>query len=236
MTTLTSPELTVATEQPLRIPRIAANLLPPEVTDARRSGRIRRIVLVALASFALLVGAWYAGASFLTAEARDDLAVVQEDVRRVQRQQEEFSELTQVQTEMKMISARLQILLAQDLQWKNVLNTVRGAAPTGVQVTGLTAQVARDSAAGSGAATVQLPNPTGDTAIGEVTLTGYAPDKEAVAAYVDALAKQKAVGNPMLIGTVLQNESFQFTIRVEITTKALGGRYTAQRPTVPGVK
>ena len=57
-----------------RVPRVTVNLLPTEITDARRNRRVRRAALSALVVFTALLGAWYATARHSTSEAQHDLS------------------------------------------------------------------------------------------------------------------------------------------------------------------
>ena len=66
--------------------------------------------------------------------------------------------------------------------------------------------------------------------IGTVTLTGKAANKAAVAAYVDALGGVAGVTNPFPSDVSQDTEGLAFTIRLDITKAALGGRFTSAAP------
>jgi Tfp pilus assembly protein PilN len=202
---------------------IAANLLPPEIVESRRGRTVRRIVVSALALFTVLLGAWYGAASYQTSLARDDLSNTRSDVDRLSRQQRSFAELIKTQNESRAIGTQLSSLLATDLQWAQLLSSLRQAAPQGVQLTSVSGGLA--SATGGGAATSQLPNTSGQKLIGTLTVNGSAPSKAAVADYLDALAKVQGLGNPLLEKVDEEGKPVSFIMRVDITGAALGGRY-----------
>jgi Tfp pilus assembly protein PilN len=207
---------------------IAANLLPPEIVEARRGRVVRRIVVSAVALFTVLLGGWFGVATYQTSLARGELSGAQGDVDRLSRQQRPFTELIKVQNESKAIGGQLSDLLANDLQWAQLLSSLRGAAPAGVQLTSVTGGLTATS--GSSAGTPRLPDTSGQKLIGSLTVNGSAPGKPAVAGYVDALAKVQGLGNPMLESVNENGKAVTFTLRVDITAAALGGRYTSPSP------
>lgn len=246
MATALKPSRPAASGEPaLRIPPIGANLLPLEVIESRHVRRIRRTVLSLLVVFVALLGGWYGTASYQTSEARGNLANVEDGAQRLLRQQRAYSEVVGVQAETQAIAQQLASLLANDLQWSRLLASLRKVAPPKVQITGVNgALIARGSGAGggtgsggAGGGTVasQLPDASGEKSIGTLTITGSGGSKADVAAYVDALARVSGVGSPLL-GDANQLESggVQFTVRLDITSSALGGRYTAKTSTGAG--
>jgi hypothetical protein len=73
-----------------------------------------------------------------------------------------------------------------------------------------------------------LPDTSGEKIIGTLTVTGTAPDKAAIAEYVDALATAAGLGNPIVGDTNLQDGQQRFTLRLDLTSAALGGRFTSE--------
>jgi Tfp pilus assembly protein PilN len=226
--TLTLPPLIpppgIVTDRSLRIPPIMANLLPLEIVDARRDRRMRRVVLAALASFVAVLVAWYALSAYQTRHARQTLAAAQQSGEAVLRQQRAFAEVVDVQAESKLITTQLAALLGTDLQWAKLLGAVESSAPAGVALTGMTGSIT-PTADAAAATAVTLPNTTGLKAVGSLTVSGSATSQATIAAYVDALARITGLGNPLLSGVTTQNGQLQFSVRLDITSAALGGRY-----------
>lgn len=223
-TTLMPPDSAVPAESPTRTPPIAANLLPAEIVQARRVRTARRIVVSALAAFVVLLGAWYGLASYRAAAARADLTSAERGAQRVERQQKDYATLIGVQQQSQTIRRELSTLLASDLRWSAVLSAVEGAAPTGVQVTNVAGAL---TGAGNGGTTgPELPNTTGRRLVGSLTVTGTASSKATVAEYVNRLAAVPGLGNPFVSSSVPQDGVERFTVRLDLTDAALGGRYT----------
>jgi len=234
-TTLMPPESAAAGGQAHRILSIGANLLPPEIMAARRTRKVRRYVLSALVVFVALVAVWYSLAAMQTSAAQDDLKAAETTAHDLERQQRSFTDLVGVQAESEAIDAQLTALLARDLQWADLLQSVQKTTPSGVLLTSISGsltalpQGATDSTtedANAVGGTARLPNTSGQRLVGEITVAGTAPSEAVVADYVDALAKLKGLGNPLLGNVTVDNSRAEFTVRLDITGAALGGRYS----------
>jgi hypothetical protein len=228
-TTLKPPVPAAPAGRAPRVPPTAANLLPVEIIESRRLRKVRRLVLSALAVFALLLGAWFGQASYQTSQARQSLRAAESDVQRLTRQQGAFATVVAVQAESQAIRKQLAVLLANDLRWARLFSSLRKAAPAEVRLTaayGSLASGATGAASGGGSTAPQLPGATGDKPIGTFTVTGSGATKTAVAAYVDALGNLPGLANPFLGDANEQDGTVQFTVRLDITSAALGGRYT----------
>jgi hypothetical protein len=238
MTAILRPtEHEASARRALRILPIAANLLPVEIVEARRVRKVRRIVLSALAVFAVLLAAWYAKASYETSTARSDLRNVEDDAQRLLRQQQAFAEVVGTQAESQAIRTQLSSLLTTDLRWSRLLWCLRKAALGGVRVTDVFGSLGSSPSASAGAggsSASQLPSPSGKKPVGTLTVTGSGPSQEAIAAYIDTLAIVEGLGNPLLGDVTTQNGVLQFTVKLDVTSAALGGRYTPQSSGGPG--
>jgi Tfp pilus assembly protein PilN len=225
MTATLNPAGHAVDERSLRVPAICAELLPVEIIEARRTRRIRRVVVVAVAGFAAILAVWYGLAVIETSAATDDLGRAQDNVQALTRQQRNYTELVTVQAESERIGAQLRELLADDLQWSKLLSSLQAAAPKGVTITGITAALNTDGAAPQ--AGTGLPSTTTSKSIGALTTNGVGTDKTVIAAYVDALGKVSGVGNPLLGDVTQQEKGLVFSVQLDITAAALGGRYAA---------
>lgn len=202
---------------PLRIPRIVADLLPEEIVNARRGNRARRQVIAALVGLTVLMAVWYGLAHYHTYLAGDSVVAAEDGTRRLTRQQSEYDSVVKAQADAQAVSAQLAKLLANDLQWSTLLASLQAAAPDGVTITTVSGSVGVAAEAGA---------PAGSPPVGVLTVSGTAPSKPAVAAYVDALATVPGTANPLLSDASQNLEKVQFTVRLELTKAALAGRFT----------
>jgi Tfp pilus assembly protein PilN len=232
MTATLSPNPASIPERSLRMLAISANLLPEEVTDARRTRKIRLVVASAVAGLAAVVAAWYGLAAYQTAAAESEVAALQDRAASLRSQQNQFTELAGVQTQSTAIEAELRKLMRTDQRWADLLTAAEKAAPAGVKlmVVNATATSGKPvSGAAAAAANGGLPNTSGQTLAGTLTLTGSAPDKPAVAAYVTALRKATGVVNVELVSATKDDQGrMSFTVDAAVSTKLAGTRFTPQ--------
>lgn len=233
-----SPGPMYTTSGPVRFVAIRADLLPEELITSRRVVRLKRKVVIGLAGLLVLLIAWYALSAWGTSGAKDALSAAQHKAVTLQNQQKQYQPLVTAQGQATQISTALTQLMAGDVQWKSMLAKVRSSAKNGVTVDSVNASMTA-GAAGAGqtptAGGLSVLNQSGKQQVGTLTITGSAPDKNAVAAYVDTLAKVKGLAAPFPASVTGVGGKLTYSVSVIITSDALGGRY-APKTTTPGGK
>ncbi len=224
-TTLMPLDPVTTPQRAQRLLSITANLLPDEVVAARRARGVRTRVLIALTVIVGLLTGWYALSFVQLNNARNDRDAAIAEKAVLQERQKDYADVVDIQRESKAISGRLTALMATDLRWANLLTTLRTAGNGAVQINGVSGQLAATAGGAASAGTVKLPGITTDV-IGSITVTGTCPDKDAVAQYVEALSKLDQFTNVYLTSVNTDDKKVQFSARLDITKKALGGRFT----------
>jgi Tfp pilus assembly protein PilN len=212
-----------------RFVTIRANLLPDEIVAKRRLGELKRRMLIVLAVLLVLLIAWYALALLRTTQANSDRSSAQRKTISLQGQVQQFAPLVAAQSQSAAIKAELTKLMVGDLQWKDMLATLRNSAKGGVVITSVSGNVTSGAAsvsAGVSGAGLGVLNQSGHQQVGTLTILGTAPDKNAVAAYIDALTKVTGLAAPFPASVTGQSGKLMFTANVIITSNALGGRYS----------
>jgi Tfp pilus assembly protein PilN len=242
MTTPTLSDAATPTGNPLRFLPIAANLLPAEVLAGRRGRAVRRAVVSALVVFVVLLAAWYGVARLQTAVAGGDLRAAEQDAQAVQGQKAKFAQVTDVLSQSKTLQGQLAAVMAEDVTWSKLATDIQAARPAGVALSGLSGlltSVAGNPGASAGAASpagtagagtagsTKLPSATSDKIVGTLNIAGYGPTKASVAAYLLALEKVDGVANVTFAGARSDEDGWHFTVRLDVTSKALGDRYRA---------
>jgi hypothetical protein len=237
MTTLVGPpDASPIAKNPYRLLPIATNLLPVEIINSHRARKVRRVVLFALAIFTVLLTMWYGVAALQTTVARSDLAGAESDFQRMTRQQGQYRDLVAAQGESAAINAQLSAILAHDLQWTSLLTALQAAAPSDVKVDMVSGSLSAKSA-GEAANTpndARLPSTTTDALVGTLTISGTAGSKTSVAAYMDALAKVPGLADPLTSQVASEDGTLHFTMQMDITSAAPGGRF-AKKTSTAGV-
>ncbi len=114
--------------------------------------------------------------------------------------------------------------MASDLRWSGLLDPTVSGAPVGVQIDQIDANLATPNKSAANAIT--LPNSTTHQVIGQFTVTGVAPNKDAIATYVDTLAHIPGLGNPYVSSAVPGDHGVAFTVQLDMTDAVLGGRFS----------
>jgi Tfp pilus assembly protein PilN len=228
-TTLMPLDPATTPQRAQRLLPIVADLLPAEIVATRRAKAVRLRVIVVLAAVTLLLGGWYAFAVIQQGIAQTELDNAQTAKIVAESRQREYAPLNNTKRESKEISDRLTTLLANDLRWADLFNTLRSSAGGGVTITGVSGALAASDTASGTEQTSKLPSTGTAKSVGALTVTGTASDKPAVAQYVDALAQREQFANAFLTSvSTTGGGGVQFTLQVDITDKALGGRFSAK--------
>ena len=213
----------------VRFVAIRANLLPEEIVAARRTRAMLRWAALGLAGLLILLVGWYGVTMWQTSRAKDGLASVQRKSAALRGQERAFTPLVTAQSQAASIRLDLTRLLDGDLQWKALLATLRTSAKGGVTITSVTGATLSGpgSATGATGGGLNVLNQSGKQQIGTLTISGTAPDKNAVATYIDTLTKVPGLAAPFPANVTKQGARLIFSASVIITSGALGGRYAA---------
>jgi hypothetical protein len=215
---------------------IAANLLPQEVIDQRRTRKARWVVAFALAAVLVVVAGWDVRSRQQTASARQSLAGLQTQDTRLQKQTTQFGPLQQIQAQTAALNATLKGLSADNLPWYTLLPDVTAVARRfhGASFDTVSGQL---NIGGVGAPAVTLPSSSAATPIGSLILHGIAPDKSTIAAIVDGLSDVKGVADVYLTGaSQATGGCYTFSVSAVITSAALGGQFGSAAIVAPGGK
>lgn len=212
-----------------RVLSIRANLLPAEIMAGRNARRMRVVVIAAVVLVAVLLGAWYAHARSEKSEADQELTDVSAQVAIVRQSQNKYQDVVTIKTQNEAITKQLTTLMANDLPWATVIDTIRDAGTdTDITISGISGSLADGTSSAN-----SLPSASTASTVVTLQITGSGPDKKTVAKYVEALGALPDVANPYL-SSATQNEAavpggaatVTFTLSAEVTTKALCGRFT----------
>jgi hypothetical protein len=234
-TTLMPLDPALSPQRVARLLTISADLLPEEIVAGRRARRARGGVLAALIVVIALLAGWYVYASHQVQLANDELNGVTTEATTLQKSQSRYGEVVDVQNQTTTISKQLSALLANDLPWSSLLKTLRDTGDaSGVSVLGVIGTLSNGTTGAQTTATGTLPSTSDARTIGTLTITGTGPNKPSIAGYVDALGRLSTVANPYLTNASETSANVTFSITVDITSRALCGRFTTKCKTSGG--
>jgi Tfp pilus assembly protein PilN len=217
------------------LPRV--NLMPPEIAEAAKFRRFQLAMGGAVLAAVAVVGALYFQAQGSKGNAQSGLDAARNQQTALQAKLNSLQSVQQVYAEAAAKEAMLKQAMGQEVRWSsyltdlalhmpdNVWLTTVQASETAVPVTGTTAAAPAAATPATGTTTLA---PAG---IGTVTFSGVAFSHNDVAAWLDALAKEKGFTNPYFSNstetTLGPRTVVNFASSVSLTDAAKSGRYTA---------
>lgn len=205
------------------LPRV--NLLPPEIGERRRLKKVQTGLGAGVAAAAVVVGALTLLAMAQVDSAQEDLDASKSRGVRLQAEANKFAEVPLVYAQVEAAEAQLGQAMGQEVRWSFFLNDLSLKTPNKVWLTKMSVAQNVDTASAVAESGSYL-----TAGLGSVTFEGHGFAHNDVAAWLDALAKQKGLSQPYFtkserteIGT---RDTVKFASQATITEEALSGRYT----------
>ncbi len=218
------PETVGAPRTPL------VDLLPPEIEMRRKENRAKRLILVAVVLFMVLLGgAWYYTFSLRTS-VESDLAAEQDKTAAKQEELAKYDYLPVLRAALdNAVSARAWAG-STDITWATELNSLLKATPTGASLTSVVVAGATPSDPVSFDGTpFQQPD------LGQLSFSGEAASEADVAAFQDAIEELPSFQSTHIasvaVAVVPEGEVpyWTFTGSTRITSNALSGRTVTEQ-------
>jgi len=211
---------------------IVANLIPPEVLQARRVRAIRKLVAYALCALVLLAGLGYGYAFYRSQQAADTLAAEQSRTSQLLVQQKRYADVTLLQGSVAGVRTELSGLLATDVDMSAVITSIMRQLPAGASVSQLAVTMAptagRQATANLASGTGSL-DTSGRPHIGLITVTGQAARVPDVSMLVDRLRALPGFIDPYPTSNTTNDKGTLFTIQFSIDDRLLSHRYDTSK-------
>ena len=212
---------------PARVSRllpIRANLLPEEIRAGRHARRTKIVLIVAVIVVLAALTGWYVYAVKHVKAANANLATASKHVRETADRKDDFSGVQQIIDDRNAVTADLKTLMAADLPWAATMDGVRvDANATDVVITAIAGTLLEDDGTAR----------TAGSPVATLSITGSAPDKKHVAAFLDKLADHDGVTDPYLT-TASGGGGVTYAFTAKLTPAALCGRFTKPCPRTGG--
>jgi len=211
------------------LPRV--NLLPPEIEEGRRFRRVQ----LGLGAGVLAAAATVAGLTLLATlavnDAQGDLDAKKAEGAQLESQQAQYAEVPLVFAQVEASTAQLSQAMGKEVRWSYFLNDLSLNVPGKVWLTSMTVTQDVDAAT---AVAVAPTVPGGGTyltpGVGTVTFEGKGYAHNDVAAWLNALTRQKGLTQPYFTSSTQEEigseGAVSFSSQATITEDALSRRYT----------
>jgi Tfp pilus assembly protein PilN len=224
---------TLTVERLATLPRV--NLLPPEIEEHRRFRKVQVGLGAGVLAAVGVVGALTLAASATVSDAQSDLDAAKAQQTSLNAQKAQYAEVPLVFAQVDAAHAQLTKAMGQEVRWSYFLNDLSLKAPSKVWLESMTVTQdvdATDAAAGAVASTTTGTPETSylTPGLGSVTFEGLGYTHNDVAAWLDALAKQKGLTQPYFTSSAKEEigdqTAVRFSSQATITEEALSKRYT----------
>jgi hypothetical protein len=207
---------------------IVANLIPPEILQARRVRAIRKMVAYLLCVLVLIAAIGYGFAWYRSQQAAETLAAEQTRTAQLLAQQKRYADVTLLQGTVAGVRTELSQLLASDVDMSALVTSVLAQLPAGATVSQLAVtmsppagqQAKVNPASGTGSL-----DTSGRPHIGLITVTGQALRVPDVSALVDRLGALPGFLDPYPTSNTTNDKGTLFTIQFTINDSLLSHRY-----------
>ena len=213
---------------------IVANLIPPEVLQARRVRAIRKLVAYLMCVLVLLAGVGYGFAWYRSQQAADALAAEQSRTSQLLAQQKRYADVTLLQTSVAGVRTELSQLLETDVDVPALIASVLKQLPAGTTVSQLAVTMAppagQQSKVNPASGTGSL-DTSGRAHIGLMTVTGQAQRVSDVSTLVDRLGALPGFIDPYPTSNTTNDKGTLFTVQFSINDSLFSHRYdTTSQP------
>jgi len=202
------------------LPRV--NLLPPEIAEAARFRNVQLALGLAVGAAVVVVGGLTYLAMGEVDSAQTEVDTAQAQTVTLQADVAKYAEVPAVYASLDALKAQRAQAMSQEIRYSFVLKDLSLSMPSGVWLTNVTVTQQVDP-------TTVVKGAWGTPALGTVVLSGETGTLPQVAAWLEALGRQKAYTDPYLT-TATQTTGnlppgYTFTSSVALTSKALTNRY-----------
>jgi Tfp pilus assembly protein PilN len=210
------------------LPRV--NLLPPEISAARRLRKLQVGLGAGVGASVLVVGALVLAAAGQVADAQDGLDASKARGAALQSETNKYADVPAVYAAVDVKEAQLSLAMAREIRWSYFLNDLSLRTPGKVWLTGMTVEETVDSGVPGATPAVAGTQTLATPGIGTITFAGSGYEHNDVASWLRALAGQKGLADPYFTRSTEEKigdqDAVTFDSQAVITDEALSGRYT----------
>lgn len=204
---------------------IVANLIPPELLQARRVRALQKLVGFLLVLLLVLAGAGYGYAMYRSHQASQQLSVEQNRTSQLLAGQSKYRGVTEIQGNVSQVKGELAKLMGMDLDASGLVAGLIKQLPSGASVSQLALTIAEPTPTTPNNIGASVLDTTGQPHIGTITISGQAQKVADVAVYVDRLSALPGLVSPYPATSAVNDTGVQFTIQLSINDSLLSNRF-----------
>jgi Tfp pilus assembly protein PilN len=205
----------------------SVDLLPAEVVEARRLRTTRKVLAGGLLALLLVVAVAFLAIRSGVGAAEADLVAAQAETAALQQQKARYDEVVVVEGQVERIRQAQRQVMAGDVLWSPLLDTISATYPEGLWLTSLS--VTTDPTTVATGVPALPADPLAEPTVAKIAFSGNGGDLTHVAAWLDGLtavpglsdARYSVAGRSEISGQTVT----EFTSDVGVTADALSHRF-----------
>ena len=209
------------------LPRV--NLLPPEIAEARRFKRVQASLGGAVLACVGVVAALMVLAMSQVTSAQAELDAADAKAVTLEAQTGQYADVPLVYAQVEIAEAQIAQAMGTEVRWSRFMNDISLKTPGNVWLSSMTVAQAADAAALT-APVAGVVSPFAATGVGSVTFEGMGSSHNDVAAWLDALAEQKKLTQPVFTSSTKEKIGSKPAVRFQsqaiLTDDSFSGRFT----------
>jgi hypothetical protein len=202
---------------------IAVDLTPIEVVNTRKVRSLKKMIVALLGLVLVLCFGATAKTILDKVDAQDSYDAAQASTATLQSQATQYEDVTAMQTTIAQLGAQVSTLMANDVDFVNLMARIRTALPPGVTIDNESVALAlQPAAAAADAATDPAATAAADPAapgaiIGTVTLSGSGTAIKDLSAFVANLIRLKGVVDVVPTSTTKTESGMDYSLSLNVT-------------------
>jgi Tfp pilus assembly protein PilN len=213
---------------------IVANLIPPELLQARRVRALQKLVGLVLVLLLLVAGAGYGYSMLRGRQAARELSVEQNRTSQLLAEQNRYRGVTEIQGNVAQVRSELAGLFALDVDTSALIGSLIKQLPSGALVSQLALTIAAPTPTAANNIGASALDTSGQLHIGTITISGQAQKVSDVAAFVDRLNALPGLVAPYPATSAVNDTGVQFTVQMSVNDSLLSHRYALNSGSTTG--
>jgi Tfp pilus assembly protein PilN len=204
---------------------IVANLIPPELLQARRVRALQKLVGFMLVLLLLVAGVGGGYAMLRSRHAAQQLSVEQNRTSQLLAEQGRYRSITEIQGNVAQVRTQLAKLMGMDVDTSALLASLVMQLPAGGTVSQLALSIAEPTPTAPNNIGASVLDTSGQLHIGTITISGQVQKVADVATYVNRLSALPGLVDPYPATSTVNDTGAQFTVQLSINDSLLSQRY-----------
>jgi hypothetical protein len=204
---------------------IVANLIPPELLQARRVRALQKLVGLLLVLLVIIGGAGYGYALYHSHQASQELSVEQNRTSQLLADQNRYRGVTEIQGNVEQVRGQLAKLMGMDVDTSALIGSLIKQLPSGTSVTQLALTIAEPTPTAANNIGASALDTSSQAHIGTITVSGQAHQVSDVALFLNRLNALPGLVSPYPSTSSVNDTGVQFTIQLSINDSLLTHRF-----------